>query len=46
MMLLRYEANKGIRVFSISPGYVETPMTEKEKGEAPVEYPTEEIMIG
>ena len=30
----KYMANKGIRVFSISPGYVETPMTEKEKGEA------------
>lgn len=29
----KYMANKGIRVFSISPGFVKTPMTEKEEGE-------------
>ena len=30
----KYLANKGIRVFSISPGFVKTPMTELEQGEA------------
>lgn len=31
---LKYMRQRGIRVFSVSPGYVETPMTEKEKGKA------------
>lgn len=30
----KYMRTKHIRVFSVSPGYVETPMTEKEKGKA------------
>jgi len=30
----KYMANKGIRVFSVSPGFVKTPMTDKEAGEA------------
>lgn len=30
----KYMRTKQIRVFSVSPGYVETPMTEKEKGKA------------
>ncbi len=29
----KYMVTKGIRVFSVSPGYVKTPMTEKEEGE-------------
>jgi len=31
---LKYMRTRQIRVFSVSPGYVETPMTEKEKGKA------------
>lgn len=30
----KYTRRRGIRVLSVSPGYVETPMTEKEKGKA------------
>ena len=30
----KYMRRRGIRVLSVSPGYVETPMTEKEKGKA------------
>lgn len=30
----KYMANKGIRVLSVSPGFVKTPMTDKEQGEA------------
>jgi NAD(P)-dependent dehydrogenase (short-subunit alcohol dehydrogenase family) len=30
----KYMRTRNIRVFSVSPGYVETPMTEKEKGKA------------
>lgn len=30
----KYMANKNIRVFSVSPGFVKTPMTDKEAGEA------------
>jgi len=29
----KYMVNKGIRVFSVSPGFVKTPMTETEEGE-------------
>lgn len=29
----KYLTNKNIRVFSVSPGFVKTPMTEKEQGE-------------
>lgn len=30
----KYMVNKGIRVFSVSPGFVKTPMTDAEQGEA------------
>lgn len=30
----KYLRTRNVRVFSVSPGYVETPMTEKEKGKA------------
>ncbi|MDO4494043.1 MAG: SDR family oxidoreductase [Clostridia bacterium] len=30
----KYAKNKGIRVFSVSPGFVKTPMTDAEQGEA------------